>query len=136
MQTNHQNITLLNVSRDWKANPRISVTSVGQLRKLLMDLSTKEPGTVNLESTAGDLLQLGIGGKFAFAQFTTNEDKPRYLCAKPEMIRAMEDVEFLCGDTPTPISPGLCISFEDALKIAEYFFEKGGRDSSFEWVEV
>lgn len=129
-------VTSVNVAGDWTNSPRVPITSIEQLKALLGALLNHEPGIVNLESSTEDLLQLGIGGPFASAQFTTHDDKPRYLCAKTKTVRASSDVEFLCGGTPTPIPPELCLSFEEAVKIAEYFFKTGGRDSDFEWAEV
>lgn len=136
MQANHQNITFLNIAAHWKANPRIPVVSVDQLRTLLVSLSEQEPGFVELESATSGLLQLGIGGRFACAQFTTRDEKPRYLSAKPRIIHATNDVEFSCGGTPTPIPSELCLSFEEVIKIAEHFFETGNRDPNVEWVEI
>lgn len=136
MQPNPQSITFQNVAGDWRSSPRILVTSSDQLESLLGSLSKSEPGIVNLESSTKDLLQLGIGGQFASAQFTTHDAKPRYLCAKAKTIRTANEVEFLCGGTPTPISPQLCISFEEAVSIADYFLKSGDRHPDFEWVEV
>lgn len=127
-------MTFQNIAVDWKSNPRISVVSIEQLRTLLAERSDKEPGIVSLESPASGLLQLGIGGPFAFAQLTTRDEK--YSSAKARKVRATSDVEFLCGGTPTPISPELCLSFEEVVQIAEYFFQTGERDPSFEWVEI
>jgi hypothetical protein len=134
MQTTRPSITFLNVAENWKSNPRIPIISIDQLRTLLIDLSGGEPGIVNLESTSSGMLQLGVGGPFACALFTTNEDKPHYLCAKSKIIRAVSYVEFLCGGTPTPISPEFCLSFDEAITIAEYFFKKEDRDPTFEWI--
>jgi hypothetical protein len=136
MQTNHQNITFLNIAVDWKTNPRISVVSVEQLRSLLASLSSKESGFVELESSKKDRLQLGVGGKFACAQFTTHNDKPRYLSAKPQTVHATSDIEFLCGGTPTPIPPEMILLFDEAVRIAEYFFLTGERDPNIEWMEA
>ena len=135
MQTNRQSFTFLNIAADWKTNPRILVVSSEQLRTLLSPLSKREPGFVELESPTSGLLQLGIG-KFACAQLTTRDDKPRYLAAKARTIRATSDVEFMCGGTPTPIAPELCLSPEEVISIAEHFFRTGDRDPSFEWVEI
>ena len=129
-------MTFLNISTNWKTNPRISLVSVEQLRTMLIPLSEREPGFVELESPTTGLLQLGIGGKFACAQLTTHDDKPRYLAAKARTPRANSDVEFMCGGTPTPIAPELCLSPMEIISIAEHFFRTGDRDPNFEWVEI
>ena len=135
MQKSHQNITFLNIAVNWKANPRIAVASVEQLRTLLAPLSGQEPGFIELDAASG-LLQLGVGGPFACAQFTTRDNEPRYLSARPRTVRAAGDIEFLCGGTPTPIPRELCLSFKEAVEIAEYFFETGARNPEFQWAEV
>lgn len=135
MQPNVQNTTFLNIAQNWEANPRIPVVSVGQLRDLITPLSAREPGFIELDSASG-LLQLGLGGEFACAHFTTREHKPRYLAAQAKIVRATKDVEFLCGGTPTPIAPQLCLTFEDAVRIAEHFFRTQHRDPHFEWIEI
>lgn len=122
MQANNPNMTFLNVGEDWKTSPRIPVVSAEQLRVLLIHLAGQEPGFVELESSTSGILQLGIGGQFACAQFTTRDDKPRCLAAKTRTVGATSDVEFLCGGTPTPIAPELCLTFEEAVSIAEQFF--------------
>jgi len=136
MQINRPTITFQNIAGDWKSSPRIPIISEEQLKTLMAGLSEGEPGIVEFESSENDRLQLGIGGPFVCAQFTTNECLSRYLCAKAKTVRATKDVEFLCGGTPTPIAPELCLSFEVAFKIADYFIRTGNRDPSVDWVEV
>ena len=136
MQSNHQSMTLLDVSDDWESSPRVPIMSVEQLRDELIIYSKKRPGFLNLEFPSGNLLQLGLGGEFACAQFTRHDNMPPYLCAKAKSVRTTQDVEFLLGLTPTPVEPEKCLSFGEALKIAEYFFETGERDPTVEWVEV
>jgi hypothetical protein len=137
MKTNNHNITLLNIAEDWKSNLPISIKTIDQMRMLLNDfVKQQQPGFVELNSSVGSRLQLGVGRQFACAQFVEHKSLPPYLCAKTKMIRADKDIEFLCGGTPSPIPPELCLSFDEAAKIAEYFFEVGERDPDFEWIEI
>lgn len=118
------------------ASASTAIGSIEQLRTIMTHLRRKEPRVVNLESVAKDILQLGVGGQFGFGQFLKQNRLPPYFCAKAQKMISNKHVEFLCGGTPTPIPPELCISFEDAVKIGEYFFATGARDPDFEWVEV
>lgn len=130
-------MTLLRVAGvDWESLPGIAIASVGHLRTLLTELSAGEPGIVELVSSTGNRLQLGVGGQFACSQFIKNDNMPPYLCGKTSLIRARGDVEFLLGGTPTPVDPEQCLSVEEAFKIAEYFFNTGERDPSVEWIAV
>jgi hypothetical protein len=136
-QQNHHGITSFNIAGvNWESNPHIPIISVEQLRTLLATLSEATPGIVELESAEKDRLQLGIGGSFACAQFIKRDNMPPYLLAQSQIVRAKKDAEFLLGGTPTPIAPEHCLSFEEALQIAEHFFNTGGRDPNIKWVEV
>jgi Immunity protein Imm1 len=136
MQPNHQNITFFDMATSGESSAHTPVASAEELRAKLIHLSKQEPRFVELRSAAGNRLQLGIGGQFACAQFLKQDNLPPYLCAKARTICAKDAVEFVCGGTPTPIPPELCLLFEDAVKIAEYFFETGDRYSAIEWMEV
>jgi hypothetical protein len=47
-----------------------------------------------------------------------------------------EDVEFLVGDTKTPIPCRYCVPFERIKIIAGYFVETGQRFPGVEWEEI
>jgi hypothetical protein len=129
-------ITLLELANaDEKSAPRTAISSIVHLETTLARFSEQRPMIIELASSTGPRLQLGVGGQFACAQFIEGDNMPPYLCAKARTIRAKEDVEFLLGGTPTPIAPEQCLSFEEALGIAKCFFESGKRDPSVEWVE-
>lgn len=45
-------------------------------------------------------------------------------------------VEFLVGDTPTPIAARYILSFEELKTVALYFLETGGRSDRVSWREL
>ncbi len=121
---------------DWESIPCITITSIAQLANVLTGFLQQQPRIIELVSSTGNRLQLGVGGMFACAQFFNADNMPPYLCAKAKNICAKEDVKFLLGGTPTPVAPEQCMSFSDAQIIAEYFYEKGEYNPTFEWIEV
>jgi hypothetical protein len=127
-------ITCLNIAGG-ESSSHVPIISIEQLRGLLTRLVEGEAGMVQFESGDKDVLQLGIGGECACAHFTTHGARPRYLCAKPRTVGAGEDMGCCCGWTPTSVPAELCLSFEEAVKIAEHFLVTGGCDPGFDWVE-
>lgn len=121
---------------DWQFSKQIQIGSIEQLRTALMRLSEEKPGMVELCSRSGNRLQIGIGGKFACAQFLNHANLPPYLFAKAKIIHSKAEVSFLMGGTPTPVASEHCLSINEALKIAEYFFERDGPEPDTAWVEV
>ena len=134
MQTNPQNITFLDMAG--KSAPYLLIASVRDLKEKLIELLAQEPRFVEFKSAAGNRLQMGLGGRYACAQFLNQDNTPPYLCAKAKIVHTLSEVEFLCGGTETPIPPELCLSPPEAFHIAEWFYLTGERDAGFEWIEV
>src|SRR5258706_14760607 len=63
-------------------------------------------------------LMLGIGGDHGYrcAQHSTADDEPPYRVAVAA-VPAMEDAEFLIGNTPTPVDGRNCLTAETASSI-------------------
>lgn len=49
---------------------------------------------------------------------------------------AEDYVEFLTGDTPTPISKRYCLTAEATQKVASHFLTTGQRYSGLAWEEI
>ena len=128
-------ITFFPTAEGGDAGSRVAITSIEQLREILTGLAQGEPRMVRFESGMQDVLHLGIGSECACAHFTTGAGKLRHLCAKPQTMGAGEDAECACGWTPTCVPAELCLSFEEAVKIAEHFLVTGAYDPGFDWVE-
>jgi hypothetical protein len=130
-------VTLFDVAKaGLESARRVQIRSIDELRAVLGRLRERPPGIVELASPAGTILQLGIGGQWACAQLLRGDGAPPYLCAKARTLRAPCDIEFELGGTPTPVAPAQCISFEDAMNIAEYFFKTGAKYPNIEWAEI
>ncbi|HKF22887.1 MAG TPA: Imm1 family immunity protein [Candidatus Angelobacter sp.] len=110
----------------------------GELLKLLDGLRGRHPFLCQLAGDNGYMLMMGIGGPVGCVQHSpTNGDTP-YLLAVSNAERDTdgEDVEFLAGGTPTPISPRNGFPFESVKQIAVYFLETGNRMPSISWEEI
>jgi hypothetical protein len=104
----------------------------------LMDTAgDREPFGCELVGENGYKLTLGIGKDIGFVQHSPADgDTPYLLAVAPEKCCQQEHVEFLVGDTPTPIPQRFCLPFEAVKGIAAYFIETGERSRAFSWEEV
>ena len=123
-------------SSDRVATSRVRIATVPQLKAVLADFLDKEPRILELVSSGGNRLQIGIGGRFACAQFIKADNLPPYLCALTKDACATADAEFLMGMTPTPVPPEQCLTFDEVSKLTEHFLVTGERDLTVNWVEV
>src|SRR5258708_4804550 len=121
---------------DWQSDPGTAILTKDDLQTRLSRFLDREPGIVDLVSPNGVRLQLGLGGQYACAQLVPANNLPPYLVALAPQITASDGVEFLLGDTPTPVAPEQCISVADGMLIAEYFFETGKPHLGFRWQKV
>jgi len=108
-----------------------------ELLAVLDRLQDREPFGSELVGDNGYKLTLGIGGKIGFVQHSPSDgDTPYLLAVTPEKQCQQEYVEFLIGDTPTPIPRRFCIPFEMVKKIAAHFIETGERSPTVSWEEI
>lgn len=120
-------------SAEWRSDPGKAIRSADELLSVLHACAQGKPRVFELDAPEGAHLQLGLGGAYACAQFVTADDPPFSFDAETRSVTASDDVEFLLGGTPTPIAPEFCLSFAEALEVAEYFFETGQRDPTIVW---
>ena len=108
-----------------------------QLFALLDSVGDRDPFGCELENENGCVLTLGIGKDVGFVQHSPSTGDIPYLVAlATSTCCGHEDVEFLVGDTPTPIPRRFCLPFETVKEIAAYFVETGGRTPSVSWEEI
>jgi hypothetical protein len=112
------------------------VSTKGALMVHLSSFLKRDPGILEIVSPEGTRLHLGLGGRYACAQITAANSLPPYLVAQAGETTASEDVEFLLGDTPTPVVPEECISVPEAVRIAEHFFDTGQPDPTITWKKI
>ena len=112
------------------------VESAEEVESFLRRVDGETAFIVELIASAGERLMIGAGAPVSFVQYTGKDGIPPYLCAVANPMTRNDDVEFLIGDTPTPIPAQFCIPFEGALEIAKEFCSSGKRSEKFRWVEI
>lgn len=85
----------------------------------------------------GYILVVGIGGPVGCVQYSHSDGNPPYLVAvAPNPIAEDEYIEFLTGNTPTPIPARHILPFEKVKEVVKYFHETGTRSAAVSWEEV
>jgi len=108
-----------------------------QLSLILDSLRTRKPFLAQLFGDNGHNLMVGIGGTIGCVQYSRSDGNSPYLVAvAPNPTAEEEDIEFLCGNTPTPVSVRYTLPFEKVKEIASYFLETGGRSATVPWEEI
>lgn len=114
----------------------IHISNEEKLRKELKRFKGNDPGKlIDLNSPSGDYLTLGIGASGGCVMFTPASLEPPYLVACGPSDDYETSVEFLRGDTPTPIPLAYVLSVEEVIDIAVYFFLNGSLPKTVEWEE-
>jgi hypothetical protein len=112
------------------------ICSVANLRERLTDYALGPPLMLYFVDPTGDDLTIGIGNLMACVLYTQASGDPPYLMARGDSDAWREYMEFLCGDTPTPIRLALCMPAEKAIAIAVHFFVHRRIPDNIEWVET
>jgi hypothetical protein len=86
---------------------------------------------VELEHTNGARLVFGVGSAFAPAQ-VTGGDEIAHVAISDDANRD-EDLEFLCGDTPTAIHARHCLAGRQLREVVSHFIAKGERNLAVSW---
>jgi hypothetical protein len=108
-----------------------------ELSRLLDSLRTRSPFLAELIGANGYILVVGIGGPVGCVQYSRSDGDPPYLVAvAPNPIAEDEYIDFLIGNTPTPIPVRHIFPFEKVKEIARYFQETGARSATVSWEEV
>jgi hypothetical protein len=113
------------------------VTSDEQLSEVLESARTRQPFFAGLIGENGYQLLIGIGGSFGCTQYSRSDGEPPYLVAvSPARIIGHDHIEFLAGNTPTPISSRYILPFEKVKEIASYFRATGTRSPDVSWEQI
>jgi hypothetical protein len=108
-----------------------------ELLEILHSLRNRTPFFAELLGENQRSLLVGVGGPIGSAQYSRTDGQPPYLMAvgvNPESSR--EYVEFLTGNTPTPIPSRYVIPFEVVKEIAVHFRQTGERSPALSWEEI
>jgi hypothetical protein len=108
-----------------------------ELFALLDSVRDREPFGCELVGENDYKLTLGIGKDIGFVQHSPADgDTPYLLAVASEKSCEQEHVEFLVGNTPTPIPQRFCIPFDAVKEIARHFIETGQRSPAVTWEEI
>ena len=107
------------------------------LAAVLESFRNRKPFFAELLGENGDNLLIGIGGTLGCVQHSRDDGNPPYLMAvATPMNRNAGDIEFLAGDTDTPIRARHILPFEQVKQIAIHFRETGAPSRGVSWEEV
>jgi hypothetical protein len=125
-----------------RANPwnGTEVTDAATLHRILADVKDREPFICLLYGKNGYDLTFGVGPFVGFAQYARHGGEPPFLMAVDKDIQDsvgyMNDVEFLCGNTPTPIPLRECLPMDRIIDVVVYFQETGERSPHVGWEDI
>ena len=114
------------------------ITSVEALAEILDGLRERDPFFCELIGDRTKLL-VGIGGEIGCAQFSATDGDPPYLMATVSDFSSTVDeefIEFLAGDTPSPVPNRYALPMDVTCAIAKYFLETGERSKAVSWEEI
>lgn len=105
------------------------------------------PGIVHLfvcqlEGENGFMLTIGVGNEVGCVQHSRIDGDSAYLVALAPSYQGDEeegeenDLEFLCGNTPSPIPKRNILPFAMVKKIVAYFVATGERSPAVSWEEA
>ncbi|HEY4675717.1 MAG TPA: Imm1 family immunity protein [Candidatus Angelobacter sp.] len=104
---------------------------------LFASFSGRKPFFCELLAENGYKQLVGVGGTIGCVQHSSIDGEPPYLMAVGGAAQTDEtEIEFLIGNTVTPVSTHYCMPFQTIKQVAAYFVETGGRDPSVSWEEI
>ena len=121
------------------ANPMngTGVRNSTELRHLLDRMRDREPFFAELIGENGFKLLLGIGPSDACVQFSASNGSAPYLMAVAQHTTKDEgEIEFLIGDTASPVPKRYSLPYETMVEVAAHFVDSGERHLGVEWEEV
>lgn len=97
----------------------------------------RKPFLFELERNDGSVLTIGFGGNYGCVQHSATGGSPPYLMALgDEDADDGKFLEFLAGNTPTPIPQRFCLPIEQVVKIVSEFIEYGTKSKAVTWEEI
>jgi len=126
------------VDRQDSSNPD-NERSVSDSRALLdvLDRQTaRTPFFCELIGANGYTLLIGIANEVGCAQYSRTDGNPPYFMAVGKNSEGEQYVEFLIGDTGTPVDERYCLPFSVIKSIACHFTDTGEKLESVRWEEI
>jgi hypothetical protein len=125
--------------RQDKANPDngLMYSDAKPLLEHLNRLSSRPAFLCELEGENGFKLLVGVHRKWSCIQHSRTGGAPPYLMAVPKESQSdARDMEFLIGNTQTPISRRHILRLELAREVISVFVQMGERAESVGWEEI
>jgi hypothetical protein len=108
-----------------------------ELSSIIESLRTRPPFLCELIGENGHNLMVGIGDDIGCVQHSSCDGLPPYLMGTKDAPRDTNNcVDFLIGDTPTPIPRRYCLPMELVKRIASDFVDTGERSADVHWEEI
>ncbi|HLW90519.1 MAG TPA: Imm1 family immunity protein [Roseiarcus sp.] len=103
----------------------------------LRRLQNREPFFCELDGQNGFKLLIGLGNPWSCVQYSKIDGEPPYLMAmaEGEKLRG-DDLEFLIGNTVTPVLFRYALSQDTLRRIIRSFFETGEPSRDVRWEEI
>lgn len=120
-------------------NPANGSTIQGgdEASELFRVLADRLPFLFELRGENGFVLTVGFAGDRGCVQHSPGNGSPPYLMAVLNDARDDgEFVEFLAGDTPTPIPRRFCLPIERVATVVDEFLAQGSRSGAVAWEEI
>jgi len=114
-----------------------AISTENELFAVLDHARQASPFVAELCGASDFHITIGIGRDVGCVQYGRVDGMPPYLMAmsrRPPMKRGC--VEFLCGNTPTPVAARYILSSEELREIALHFIRTGERSDSVSWQEL
>jgi hypothetical protein len=129
--------------RQDKKNPMngLEIVERAALERILGSLRSRSPFFFELVGENGYTLLVGLAKSIGCAQFSRTDGEPPYLMATLSNLKAGneregQDVEFLIGNTPTPVRARYCLPLDVIMQVATRFQQSGARSPDVYWEEL
>lgn len=127
--------TFLDTQDDKHPRNGTVVPDAGDLARLMGSLRTRRPFFFMLKGDRGRTLLVGMGPRVGCAQYS--DDRALATMAVAPGGGVLDHfVDFLTGDTPTPVPGRYCMPLPDVQRIATWFIENKTQDPGFSWEVV
>jgi hypothetical protein len=114
-----------------------SLESPASISDALRLLNYRQPFLFELRGDNGFMLTIGFAGNCGSIQRSPSDGSPPYLMAVLNGNAGDSGcVEFLAGNTPTPIPHRFCVPIEVVEQVASEFVKHGGRSGAVNWEEI
>ena len=113
------------------------IADAASLDALLRSFTGRKPFCFLLKGENGSAVTVGWGPRLGSVQFGPSTGAPPYQMATAEdAFDDDEAVEFLAGDTPTPIPRRFCMPIEKVKCVVLDFLRDGQKSPGVAWEEI